>query len=158
MIRFIFIFATLAGLAACGPAETVNPPADRAEIMEMDRKFSAFSETHGAPAAWAEFFARDAVQLNRGSQPMIGFDSILESFADWNEAGQLTWAPEDGVVSASGDLGYTWGRYVYRLTQENGDKVVRQGKYTTIWKRQEKGAWKVVLDIGNQNPPPESSP
>ncbi len=154
MFRYPIICLTLIVLAACAQEATSDPE----EIMAMDREFSAYSEAHGAPAAWPEFFARDAVQLNRGSQPMIGFDSILESFADWNEAGQLTWTPEDGVVSSSGDLGYTWGRYVFRSTREDGEEVVRHGKYTTIWKRQEDGAWKVVLDIGNENPPPNHLP
>jgi ketosteroid isomerase-like protein len=31
----------------------------------------------------------------------------------------------------------------------DGQTVIETGKYTTIWKRQKDGTWKVVLDMGN---------
>jgi ketosteroid isomerase-like protein len=154
VFRYPIIFMTLLALTACSPEVTSDPE----ELMQLDRDFSAYSAEHGAPAAWAEFFAPDSVQLNGGSQPMLGLERILESFADWPDGAQLTWAPEDGEISAAGDLGYTWGRYVLKLRDENGNDVVRQGKYTTIWKRQKSSQWKVVLDIGNPNPPPNPLP
>ena len=154
MIRYPILPVLILALAACSSEATNDPE----ELMQRDREFSSYAEQHGAPAAWAEFFAQDSVQLNRGSQPMLGIDDILESFTGWPEEALLTWAPEAGEVSSTGDIGYTWGRYVYSAKDENGNDIVRHGKYTTIWKRQENGEWKVVLDIGNQNPPPNPSP
>ena len=154
MIRYPIIILTFLALAACSPEVTGDPE----ELMQIDREFSAFSKEHGAPAAWAEFFAQDSVQLNGGSQPILGLDRILDDFSGWPEDAQLTWEPEGGEVSLAGDLGYTWGRYVLIMKDESGEDVVSHGKYTTIWKRQENGEWKVGLDIGNENPPPNPLP
>ena len=154
MIRYPIIFLAFLALAACSPEATNEPD----ELMQRDREFSSYAKQHGAAAAWAEFFAQESVQLNGGSQPMLGLDRILESFDGWPEDILLTWAPEAGEVSLSGDIGYTWGRYVLRSKDENGNDVVSHGKYTTIWKRQKDGEWKVILDIGNPNPPPNPLP
>lgn len=61
----------------------------------------------------------------------------------------MTWQPVKAEISASGDLGYTYGYYQARSHTAQGD-VVREGKYTTIWRKQSDGTWKVVLDIGNE--------
>jgi ketosteroid isomerase-like protein len=52
-------------------------------------------------------------------------------------------------ISASGDLGYTYGTYEFRAVGKDGNPVVEHGKYTSIWKKQRDGSWKVVLDMGN---------
>lgn len=154
MIRYPIVFLTFLALAACSPQPTGDPE----ELMQIDREFSAFSKEHGAPAAWAAYFAQDSIQLGAGVQPVTGLDSILEGFAEWPPDALLTWDAVGGDVSTTGDLGFTWGRYVLVVKDENGNDVVTHGKYTTIWKRQKDGEWKVVLDIGNENPPPNPLP
>ncbi len=64
------------------------------------------------------------------------------------------WTPLAGDISSSGDLGYTWGRYIYSVPDEDGIRQISHGKYMTVWKRQADGGWKAVLDGGNPNPPP----
>jgi ketosteroid isomerase-like protein len=55
-------------------------------------------------------------------------------------------------ISASGDLGYTYGTYEFRA--KDGKLIVEHGKYTSIWKQRD-GKWKVVLDMGNASPEPK---
>jgi ketosteroid isomerase-like protein len=64
----------------------------------------------------------------------------------------LTWKPIGADVSSSGDLGYTYGTYEFRSKDASGKPSVSHGKYTSIWKRQKDGSWKVVLDMGNASP------
>jgi ketosteroid isomerase-like protein len=52
-------------------------------------------------------------------------------------------------VAASGDLGYTFGTYVFITKDKDGKPFREYGKYTSIWKMQKDGSWKVVLDMGN---------
>lgn len=68
----------------------------------------------------------------------------------------LRWEPLGAEVSRT--VGYTYGRYVSRGTDQEGKPVTRYGKYVTIWKKQVDGSWKVVLDIGNSSPPPQPIP
>src|SRR5580692_633922 len=65
--------------------------------------------------------------------------------------------PEEAVVAESGELGFTWGRYVASVRDSNGKLVVQYGKYLDVWKRQSDGVWRWIADIGNDSPPPPGS-
>jgi ketosteroid isomerase-like protein len=66
---------------------------------------------------------------------------------------RLTWTPVHIDVSKSGDLAYSYGTFEFRSLGKDGKPSVEHGKYTTIWKRQPDGTWKVVLDMGNSMAP-----
>jgi ketosteroid isomerase-like protein len=77
--------------------------------------------------------------------------------APWPEGTTLTWTPIKAEMAASGDLGYTYGTYVYTAKNKEGKVVVNYGKYTSIWKKQKDGRWKVMVDMGNSSPDPKSA-
>ena len=52
-------------------------------------------------------------------------------------------------VAASADLGYTYGKFEW---QEKGAGQVIKGYYVRAWKRDAKGAWKIVVDVANELP------
>ncbi len=134
------IFLTLAGCDQ-GPKTTTE------DLMALDQEFSDYSSEHGYYEAFGAYLADEAVALNTGRQPAIGREAVLAALADAPEGAQLVWTPVAGDIAASGDLGYTWGRYTFSNTDEAGEMQVSHGKYFTIWK--------MVLDGGNTNPPPE---
>jgi ketosteroid isomerase-like protein len=57
----------------------------------------------------------------------------------------LSWQPMNAEISKSGDLGFTYG--VYELSIKDS---VYKGTYVSIWKKQNDGSWKFVLDSGNE--------
>ena len=59
-------------------------------------------------------------------------------------------------ISSSGDLGYTYGTFEFRSKDKDGKPTVDYGKYTSIWKKQADGSWKVALDMGNSSPGTEA--
>lgn len=126
-------------------------------LLAADRAFSAMSVSAGAKAAWGAFLTDDAMILGQGSQPERGLANILPGFDDWPPGASIGWEPQNGEVAASGDLGWTWGRYVYTAPGEDGTPVTSHGKYLNIWKKQSDGTWKVTIDMGNQNPAPGGS-
>ncbi len=130
-------------------------------LLAADRAFSAMSVSAGAKAAWGAFLTDDAMILGRGSQPNRGLANILPGFDDWPAGASISWQPQDGEVADSGELGWTWGRYVYTApgpgTGEDGAPTASHGKYLNIWKKQADGSWKVTIDMGNQNPAPGDS-
>jgi len=65
---------------------------------------------------------------------------------------RLTWSPVGADISASSDLGYTWGSYEFRAKGKDGSAKVEHGKYLTVWKKQADGNWKVAVDMGNAGP------
>jgi ketosteroid isomerase-like protein len=58
-------------------------------------------------------------------------------------------------MASCGDLGYTFGLYTFRSKKADGKMTTTYGKYTTIWKKQKDGTWKVLLDMGNLVPAPK---
>jgi len=122
------------------------------EIIEVDKAFSQLSAKHGRKAAYEHYLATNAVSLEQAALPLHGRQNILKGFdvKDGDPTVTATWKPQDGFVAASSDLAYTWGIYTASITADD-TTTVAQGKYTSIWKK-ENGSWKLVVDISNDNP------
>jgi ketosteroid isomerase-like protein len=57
-------------------------------------------------------------------------------------------------MAASGDLGYTYGNYIFKSKNKEGKVVTSYGKYISVWKKQKDSSWKVAVDMGNSIPEP----
>jgi ketosteroid isomerase-like protein len=116
------------------------------EIVETEKEFSAMAQREGIPAAFVAYAAEDAV-LMRNNSLIIGKDALSESFqGSASENVSLSWKPDFVDVSASGDLGYTYGKFIYTSTDSLGNESVQKGVFHTVWKRQADGTWKFVWD------------
>lgn len=151
----------LGGVALPSGSQTDAPPnplsdtsvsPSKALLFQLEATF-AKDTAQGGGAAFAKWFADDAVTIANGQQPVRGRDAIARS-ANWSpSAYQLTWTPTDAVMSPAGDMGYTWGHYEGRSKDADGNAKVTAGRYFTIWRKEPDGSWKVVLDASNQEPP-----
>ena len=141
------IVAVISAIAVALLAGCTQTDADRykAEIIAADKAFCASSIKEGPKAAFLQAIARDCKLL---SDTRVGADAVNSVFIQLPPTAKLTWEPAFVDVSASGDLGYTWGRYILNvpMTKLGAKPLIRMGTYVTIWKRQPNGAWKVVLD------------
>jgi ketosteroid isomerase-like protein len=99
------------------------------------------------------YYADDAVEVPNGGPIIQGKVNIAKGmgFLDQKD-NHLTWTPVGADISASADLGYTYGTFEFRSKDKDGKPVIDHGKYTSIWKKQQDGSWKVVLDMGNASP------
>jgi len=124
------------------------PNTNAQEVIQADKDFSALSQQQGMKKAFLTYMDSNAVMLSANHMPTVG-DELLKHYSQVNDSSfVLTWEPLNGSIAKSGDLGYTYG--VYTLKSKNGDTTAHQGTYTTIWKRQNNGTWKFVLDTGNE--------
>jgi ketosteroid isomerase-like protein len=64
--------------------------------------------------------------------------------------GRLEWTPLDAWGSRGGDLGVTTG--TWKFSRIPGGDVVATGRYVTVWRKDARGAWKGLIDIGNPDP------
>jgi ketosteroid isomerase-like protein len=121
-------------------------------LFDLEAKFAADTARLGG-AAFANWFADDAVTLNNGQPPVIGKAAIVAD-ATWSPTEyQLTWTPEGGRMGPGGDMGFTWGHYESRFKDRDGTPKLKTGRYMTVWKKQSDGSWKVALDASNNEPP-----
>ena len=148
-----FVGVSLVVLAACEGRPTVDLEAERERLLANDKAWSQIDLEKQLA-----FLADDAMYLVEGMPRISGREAITEA---WREEAQLpgfslNWEPDGAVVSASGDLGYTFGSNEISLNNAAGVRTTTQGKYVTIWRKQADGSWKVVVDIGNSDAPSAS--
>jgi len=116
------------------------------EIVETEKAFAALAQSEGIAEAFLSYAAEDAV-LMRNNTVVKGKEAMKEVLlAQASENVSLVWEPDFVDVSASGDLGYTYGKFTYTLTDSLGNENVMEGVFHTVWKRQEDGTWKFVWD------------
>jgi ketosteroid isomerase-like protein len=117
-------------------------------LLDADRALSAQSHSIGFVAAYSKAMAPDARKLDDGAPPAIGRDAILALMTRYPADLSLDWIPEEAVVSASGDLGFTWGHFTATSHDGTGKLVTAHGKYLDVWRRQNDGSWRWIADIG----------
>jgi ketosteroid isomerase-like protein len=148
----LVILTTLPVFACGGDGDETQ----REELLAVDREFAQASVQFGAPQAFYMYMADEAVWLPNESDRRIGPESIRDALAEIRGL-TLDWAPLDGDVSVSGDLGYTWGTWEATVADvETGGASVSTGRYVTVWRRDPDGSWRAVLDMGNREAPPAS--
>jgi len=123
--------------------------ADANTLRQLEGEFMKAAAEHGSEG-YLSYYAEDAVEVPNGAPLIQGKVNIAKTMGFLDEKdNQLTWTPVGADISASGDLGYTYGTYEFRSKGNDGKPVIDRGKYTSIWKKQRDGSWKVVLDMGN---------
>lgn len=139
----LFLAAFMLGALANSQSDST------AALLKIENEFMKAAAEHGSQG-YLSYYADDAVEVPNGAAILQGKENIAKtmSFLD-NPDNHLTWAPVGADIAASGDLGYTYGTYEFRSKDKDGKPVVDHGKYTTIWKKQKDGNWKVTLDMGN---------
>jgi ketosteroid isomerase-like protein len=133
----------------------VKPAGDSPDTLRrLEGEFMKAAAEHGSQG-YMSYYSDAAVEVPNGAPIIEGKANIAKTmgFLD-DKNNQLTWTPVGADIAASGDLGYTYGTYEFRSKDKDGKPVVDQGKYTSIWKKQKDGSWKVVLDMGNASPAP----
>jgi ketosteroid isomerase-like protein len=129
-------------------SETVSALEPSESLLNADRALAAQSHSIGFVAAYSKAMAPDARKLDGGAPPAIGREAILALLARYPADLSLDWIPEEAVVAASGDLGFTWGHFVATSHDSTGKLVTEHGKYLDVWHRQSDGSWRWIADIG----------
>jgi ketosteroid isomerase-like protein len=148
MKRSLFTIVVLISiLPSCTQEKKTDIEAWKKEIADTEHAFAAMAKKDGIPKAFITFAADDAVLL-RNNELIKGKEAIKASYERRFPSGNvsLTWAPDFVDVSSSGDLGYTYGKYVYTSIDSLGNSTSNEGIFHTIWKRQSDGTWKFVWD------------
>jgi uncharacterized protein (TIGR02246 family) len=97
----------------------------------------------------AGLFAPDGVLLGGNGKLFKGPKQIFERMKTVMEAAGKGVKATVTTVDLWLDegTGYETGKYSYK-SQEKGQPVNEEGRYVTIWKRQDDGSWKIIVDMG----------
>lgn len=147
--RFAFAAMVAALAVACsGPigggdvrVETKGAQPTLDSALQADRDFAAAVAKDGPKAAFLAWFHPTDSQFIQPGAYLQGAEAIAAPFERSPPGFTLSWVPDSGVASASGDFATTTGRFEVKM----GDQTLERGRYTTSWRKDETGAWKVVM-------------
>jgi ketosteroid isomerase-like protein len=126
---------------------TVPPKPDSAELArQVADTERAFAKTMADRdhAAFTSFLAEEAVFFS-GPKPLHGKREVAawwRRFYDEAEA-PFSWEPEEVEVLASGGLALSTGP----VHDPQGRLI---GRFTSIWRREAPGVWRIVFDKGSE--------
>ena len=145
--RYCLLTLALVGGLVAEPTDALSA---RASLLAADEEFAADTLENGLEG-FMSHFAEGASIFPPNSQAIVGKRGIRDYYSKvFSKPGfRLSWTPTGAGVSDSVDLGYTVGEFVVAARDENGAQVRRSGKYCMVWKKQDDGSWKVILDIAN---------
>jgi ketosteroid isomerase-like protein len=126
------------------PEANVETEQSLQEMVETDKAFSSASKKNGMKKAFLEYIADDAVLLRPGFMPIVEGDVIRFLSSQEDTSFTMTWEPRGADIASSGDMGFTYG--VYKVTTAD---TTLMGTYLSVWRKQEDGKWKFVVDTGN---------
>ena len=126
-------------------------------LINTDKEFNIAAAVNGRGKAFIDFADNDVILLRQEQFPIFGKYNLAKHYLNReNVKTPLTWEPLKAEVSLDGSLGFTFGKWEYTAVDKNGKKSTSYGNYVTIWKKQNNGTWKYVLDGGGTTPGPVS--
>lgn len=129
-----------------------NGNSSEKELIKTDKEFSEKSVKDGISAAFIAYADENVILMRDKQFPILGIKELKEYYSNIKSGNtKLEWSPVKAEVSRSGELGYTFGDWIY---SRKNSKDTTYGNYVTIWKKQKDGGWKFILDGGNTTPPP----
>jgi len=133
-------------------AQSPEPlPPDLLKVVNTERAFAARALEAGWKQAFLEYFADDAVGFAGGSAGLA--KDQIRGNPDPPSALQLLWEPRYGDIASTGELAYLIGPVRNILPSRNNGRP-RHSNYASIWKRQQDGTYRVVMDFGVPTPGP----
>jgi len=126
---------------------------DKKEVEQFTRDFESLFYA-GDAATMASFYAEDAKLMAEDTDPIWGRSAIEEFWKVVYEMARQANARRKislEEVTASGNLGYALGTVVVHVPQDGAQEREITFKYATIWRREDDGRWRLVVDISNRN-------
>jgi ketosteroid isomerase-like protein len=148
-MKIVYLLLILNLLLSCKnkPAKVESSGvAGQLELLAADKAFSEMSSISGMKKAYIEYIDSNGVLLRPENMPIIGANAIDYLIQQDDTGFQLSWEPRHAEVANSGELGFTYG--IYAMRPKDKDTVI-YGTYTSIWRKQKDGKWKLALDSRN---------
>jgi ketosteroid isomerase-like protein len=121
--------------------------------MQASREWSRLASTDSIEKIMS-YWADDAIFLSSGQPQLNGkieISKMVESSLK-NPDFKISWEPMTVVVSESGDMAYMIEKNQMTMKDSSGSPVIKYGKVVTIWKKDARGSWKNVVEVGVDDP------
>jgi len=141
---FLFLPITMFGQKS---SESSSP---LKEMVATEQAFSKTAEVKNARDAFMEFIADDGLLFRPravNGKKWMNEHPVPPS----DKRPLLAWQPAFAGIADSGDLGFTTGPWEFKEDIKDA-KPAGYGHFVTLWKKQNDGSWKFVVDLGISHP------
>lgn len=151
--RLILVSAILFTITACKQT-TIDQEAEAEKLMELSRSWAKSVKDRDVEKMLS-YWADDAMVMSPNEASVVGIEALrgMVERSMKIPGFEIYWEPKEAFVSKSGDLGYVIIKnYMTMPTDTLGNTRTVFNKGVEIWKKQENGVWKNVVDISNSDP------
>lgn len=131
-------------MASCN--KSADKESIKKEILKAEQEFKKMAAEKGIAEAFVFYADENAVIKRANDSLVIGRESIKKYYENQKTSNAtVEWAPDFIDVSDDGTMGYTYGKYIWTITDSTGSKEFK-GIFHTVWKKQKNGEWRYVWD------------
>ncbi len=152
MKKLLIISALFSCVIGCAEQE-VDRDAEAQKIIELSREWAKSAKANDTEKILS-YWTDDAMVMSPGQPATIGKDNLrkMVELTSSIPGFEIYWAPKQAYVSKSGDLAYATGINYVKMQDTLGNQVTVYNRGIEIWKKQEDGSWKCVVDIYTPDP------
>jgi len=151
--QIISVTVMMLTITAC-TQNTIDQQAEAEKLMELSRSW-AKSVKDKDIEKMLSYWAEDAIVMSPNEPSVVGIEALrgMVERSMKIPGFEINWEPQEAYVSKSGDLGYVIIKnYMTMPVDTLGNTRTIFNKGVEIWKKQENGTWKNVIDISNSDP------
>ena len=151
--QVISVAVMMLTITAC-TQNTIDQQAEAEKLMELSRSW-AKSVKDKDIEKMLSYWADDAIVMSPNEPSVVGIEALrgMVERSMKIPGFEINWEPQEAYVSKSGDLGYVIIKnYMTMPVDTLGNTRTIFNKGVEIWKKQENGTWKNVIDISNSDP------
>lgn len=113
------------------------------QVIATERAFARTMHDRDL-TAFASFIAEEAIFF-AGARPLRGKEAIVGAWAQYYQGTKapFSWEPKDVEVLDSGSLAISSGP----VRDDSGKPIAT---FTSIWRQESAGVWRIVFDKGNK--------
>ncbi len=128
-----------------GSIRAVDIEKERAALWSRDLKLGQPGLTgHGFSQSYFSALAPEIRLYRPNAYPYLGAAEARKALE--TASGEVAWKPEKAIIAESGDFGYTYGTFFYRVGPAEKERIFH---YLRIWKKSADQVWKIALEVSN---------
>ncbi|MFL5629686.1 MAG: YybH family protein [Gemmatimonadaceae bacterium] len=125
-----------------------------AALLDTDRLWAKIASSGTNVDSVVSFWTDDATSASPGTPVVKGKAALKEMVSGFfgTPGFHISWTPDNAVVAASGDLGYTTGTNEASSPDSTGKITRMVGRYITVWRKGTDGRWRCIEDYSTLSP------
>ena len=144
MKRILTLLACAVLITAC--QQQVDKEKVRDEIFQTEKAFEKMAAEKSVSEAFFHFADENAVIKRQNDTLIVGKENIKLFYERGRKDATVNWTPDFIDVADDGTLGYTYGKFSWKIKNDQGAVTEYKGVFHTVWKKQKDNTWKYVWD------------